>query len=311
MATVQQPTNTSAPVNSGADNIRSIVKRLSDKTKHFLPKDVMLDTFTEFCVMAFETSKDLYLCTEESIEKAINFAARDGLYPDGIDASFTWRSGGKVQGADGKDIWIKVVVYTPMVKGVIKNLIRYSDVATVAPDNVYSNDKISIKKGTNPVVEHEIALTNRGEYIGTYCVFTLKDNSQMIEWMSKEDIETVMNSQRPQRPSEDWATKNPKWYQEALDKHNNWQPTNIWQTWFGEMAKKTVIRRLAKLVAKREGYFEYYEDDSQPKQQIEQPQTLEPAYRMPTKQEQEMLTGAGVVMGAIIPNNKVLNGDEF
>lgn len=88
---------------------------------------------------------------------------------------------------------------------------------------VYSNDNY-VNTGIDTAPEHTYsAFGKRGDMVGAYCVAKLADGSFMTEEMTAEDINRIKGrSQSAKGNSSPWSTD------------------------FGEMAKKTVIKRAAK-----------------------------------------------------------------
>jgi hypothetical protein len=77
-------------------------------------------------------------------------------------------------------------------------------------------------RGMNPTLEHVPAISNRGAFVGAYCVYTLPDGSKDFQFMSADDIEHI-RSLAPGKNSPAWMN----------------HP--------GEMRKKTVVRRTMKI----------------------------------------------------------------
>jgi recombinational DNA repair protein RecT len=111
----------------------------------------------------------------------------------------------------------------PMIAGILKKIRQSGEVAKVSAQVVYANDKFVVKYGFDEDVEHIPPALNepRGDPIGAYATAVLKDGSQLLEVMSLEDIQAVRKVSRA-------ANNGP------------------WVTWFGEMARKSVMRRLSK-----------------------------------------------------------------
>jgi recombination protein RecT len=109
-------------------------------------------------------------------------------------------------------------------KGLVQLIMRSEQVDSIWAFNTYRNEKIKITYGTKPDIQHEPLTdgSDRGEYIGTYAVALLKgESTPKFEWMQKSEIEGIRS--RSKTPN-----KGP------------------WVTDFGEMARKTTIRRIAK-----------------------------------------------------------------
>lgn len=168
--------------------------------------------------LAASRNPDLMKCTPESVLKAAMGASQLGLDPSGTlgSAYLVPFYNGKIQAMEA--------LFIPGYRGLIDLLRRHCD-AQVEARLVYRNDKFRVSYGTTPTIEHEPALDgneNDDEIVAAYSVFTWPDGRKGFEVMSRAEIEKVRNSSR--------AGKAGPWVQ-----------------WFGEMCKKTVVRRGVKL----------------------------------------------------------------
>lgn len=120
------------------------------------------------------------------------------------------------------------VCLEPSYMGLVKILTDAGSVVAVRSVLICEHDEYEVFEGTSPGIRHRINLTNRGEVIGAYAVGTLANGLQQFEIMSRADIDSIM------RRSE--SVKAGK--------------SSPWNTDFGEMARKTVIRRLVKYLPK-------------------------------------------------------------
>jgi recombination protein RecT len=121
-------------------------------------------------------------------------------------------------------------------RGYLKLIRRSRAVSFVDTQIVYMNDRFDIQFGTDPRIVHVpllygergedgALLSDRGSYRGAYAWAELVGTPRpMIEWMTLEDIEQV----RKASPSVIAGRSSP------------------WDNWYGEMARKSPIRRLAK-----------------------------------------------------------------
>lgn len=100
---------------------------------------------------------------------------------------------------------------------------------TVSAQVVYENDKFSLQYGVEDKLEHRPALDNRGKPIGAFVVFKYKDGGYSFDFMSTADIEKIRERSKASGLGEKDSKKVP------------------WVTDWDEMAKKTVIKRHAKL----------------------------------------------------------------
>ncbi len=115
--------------------------------------------------------------------------------------------------------------------GLIKILTDTGSVKNIESRIVYSNEPFEIEQGSSPYVKHGIAPTkDKGHIIGVYSAATLNDGSKSVEWMYKEDIDSIMQRS------------------EAV-KADKMSP---WKTDYDQMARKTVVKRHYKFLPKSE-----------------------------------------------------------
>lgn len=189
--------------------LRQNLTQMAPELKMALPAHVSVDKFSRVAMTAIQNNPDLVNADRKSLFGAIVRLAQDGLLPDGREAALVM-FGGKAQAM-------------PMIAGVLKKVRQSGDVSKVSAQVVYENDEFVWHLGFDEDVTHNPPPLNkpRGEAIGAYATAVLKDGSRLLEVMSHEEIEKVRSVSR--------AKGNGPWVQ-----------------WWGEMARKTVMRRLAK-----------------------------------------------------------------
>lgn len=108
-------------------------------------------------------------------------------------------------------------------QGLVELARRSGEISEIYAECVYMNDKFIYEMGLNKRLEHIPDFSgDRGEFKCCYAVAKYKDGGNHIVVMSREDIDRIKG-----------GTK----YKNA-----------VWDSHFDEMAKKTAIRRLAKLL---------------------------------------------------------------
>ncbi len=189
--------------------IRQNLTQMAPEFRAALPAHVSVEKFTRVAQTAIQNNPDLMNADRRSLFGAIVRLAQDGLLPDGREAALVM-FGNKAQAM-------------PMIAGVLKKVRQSGEVSYVSAQIVYTNDKFKWTLGFDENVEHEPAPLDQepGEAIAAYAVAVLKDGSRLLEVMRKSEIEKVRAVSR--------SGKN-----------------GPWVTWWGEMARKTVMRRLSK-----------------------------------------------------------------
>lgn len=189
--------------------IRQNLEVMAPQFKAALPAHVTVEKFSRVAMTAIQNNPQLQNADRGSLFGAVVRLAQDGLLPDGREAALVM-FGNKAQAM-------------PMIAGILKKIRQSGDVSYVSAQIVYENDKFKWSLGFDEAIEHEPAPLDQepGEPIAAYAVAVLKDGSRLLEVMRKSEIEKVRAVSR--------AARNGPWVQ-----------------WWGEMARKTVMRRLSK-----------------------------------------------------------------
>lgn len=115
--------------------------------------------------------------------------------------------------------------------GMIKILTDAGAVKNVDAGVIYSNDKFDFRRGSDPYFKHQPALSQRGEKVGAYAIAFLRDGGFQFEILGREELEKIRAT------SESWKNEEGRKY-------------SPWETWEDEMWKKSVLKRLFKLLPK-------------------------------------------------------------
>lgn len=194
------------------DAMRNTLTRMEAEFKSALPPQIPPAKFIRTTLTAVQMNPELLDADRRSLLGACMKAAQDGLLLDGREAApviFRTKEGPKVQ-------------YMPMVGGLLKKIRNSGELASISANVVYQNDHFSYELGDYERIEHKPFLgSDRGQPIAVYAVARTKDGAVYREVMSVADVEKVRASSRA-------ANAGP------------------WVQWWDEMARKTVIRRIAK-----------------------------------------------------------------
>lgn len=177
------------------------------KIAQALPEGVSVDRFTRVTLTAIQQNPNILNGDRQTLYNAVIRCAQDGLQPDGKEAALV-SYGDKVQ-------------YMPMIGGLRKIAAKYG--ITIAANAVHENDDFTYELGFEPTVTHRPPPLGqpRGEAIGAYAVATDREGRKYLEVMSKDEIEKVRSASRSGK-------------------------SGPWAQWWGEMARKTVARRIWK-----------------------------------------------------------------
>ena len=190
--------------------------RRAEELQQILPAHIPPARFTRVVLTAVQQNRDLLLVNPNALFRACIQCAQDGLLPDGREAvlvTYQIRQGDKAGQI--------VISYQPMIAGIRKKVRNSGEIASWEADLVYENDVFELHRGTDPKIVHRPAMTNRGRLIAVYSVALFKSGERSSDWMTLEEVASIRTRSRS-------ANKGP------------------WVTDFGEMVKKTMLRRHSK-----------------------------------------------------------------
>jgi recombination protein RecT len=179
-----------------------------------LPKHIPVDRFRRIILTAVQNDPNLLNADRGSFWNAAMKAAQDGLLPDG-------RLGAMVIYASKRG---PTVQWLPMISGIRQKVRNSGEVATWEVHNVHEKDLFDYELGDHPRIVHRPARgPERGKIIAAYSIAVLRggDISREVMWI--DEIEAIRKSSKAGE-------------------------SGPWKTHFGEMAKKTVARRHAKVL---------------------------------------------------------------
>lgn len=202
-------TTTNGKAVSPVEQIRQQLLRMEPEFKSALPSHITPAKFQRVLMTVLQQSPDLLNADRRSLFASCLKCAADGLVPDGREAALVLFSG-KVQ-------------YMPMFAGIQKRVRNSGEVASLQAHVIYENDKFLIRRGLSETLEHEPLFPgDRGKPIGAYAIAKFKDDSDPVfEIMDLNQIEAVRKVSRSGQ-------------------------NGPWKSWWDEMARKTVFRRLSK-----------------------------------------------------------------
>lgn len=219
----------------------SLKRQLEASKGEFLPlfggSAQNVDRFVRVVLNAVLANPDLLDVDRRSLVAACMKAAQDGLMPDGREAVLNIYNT-KVK-RDGKEMWVKMAQYLPMVGGLVKKLYESGEVTYIDAACVYANDRFVYRRGDSPSLEHEPTMDDTpGPIVAAYTVIKLKNGEVKREVMPKRDIEAVR----------------------AASKSGNNGP---WVTWYDQQAIKSVIKRAYKQLPKADAFEKLVDADNQ------------------------------------------------
>lgn len=198
-------------------------KTMRNEIAKALPKGIDPDRFIRTVVTSVQMNPDLAFADRRSLIGSCMKAAQDGLMPDGREAVLNIYNTKVKQ--ENREVWIKMVQYLPMVRGLIKVARNSGEIASIDAAAVYEKDHFRFTRGDDPKIEHEpyLGADEAGPVVAAYMIAKLTNGEVHREVMSRRDIEKVRAASK--------AASGPGW-----------------TTWYDQFAIKSVLKRGTKLL---------------------------------------------------------------
>ena len=205
------------------EQIAHLLNTKKGEIAKMLPKHLNAERLLKVAQIAATTTPALTKCDVASLEGAIGQCAQMGLEPNTVlGHAYLVPFNTKRKDGNGNERWVNSVQVIIGYKGLIDLARRSGQIVSIAAHEVCENDQFDLVYGLDEKLEHRPAMGERGPLIGVYAVAKLKDGGHCFEFMSKLQVEQIMRSTQSKGAYGPWKDN------------------------FTEMARKTVIRRLAK-----------------------------------------------------------------
>lgn len=181
-----------------------------------IPRHLSAERLVRVACSAASRQPLLLQCTPASFLQGFMLAAQLGLEPNGPmgHAYLIPYRNGKTGQYEAQ--------FQVGYRGLVDLARRSGQIVSIEAHCVYANEKHRVVYGLETVLEHEPLLSgDRGPFLAVYAVAHLKDGGVQAEVMTLADIN-------------------------AIRKRSRSGDSGPWVTDFGEMARKTVIKRLCK-----------------------------------------------------------------
>lgn len=205
-----------------------IEKKMQDAG--FNPEQVKREI--SFAIQSINKSAQLQKCSGESVLQAVVNIANVGLTlnPAAREAYLIprWNNLSKSMEAS----------LDPSYIGLVKLLTDTGSVKSMVCQLVYEGDtfEIDLANNLNPVVHKpELSSARKGNLRGVYALATLSDNTRQVEWMDIEEVNQIRDRSETYKAFKENKIKSCTW---ASD--------------YGEMTRKTVIKRIYKYLPRSE-----------------------------------------------------------
>jgi recombination protein RecT len=199
--------------------ITDVLDKGGAQFRRALPEHIPVERFKRVAQTAILNSPILMRADPRALLTELVKAAQDGLLPDGREAAIVPTGAG--------------VSYRPMVAGILKKARNSGEIAGISCEVAYKGEKFSVVLGDEPKITHErdLEAADDAPWVAVYAVATLKSGEKVRAVMTRAQVFRI---------------------RDRSDAYRAWKAGKIkstpWDTDPEEMAKKTVIKRLAKLL---------------------------------------------------------------
>ena len=196
--------------------MQGTIEKMAPKFSEALPQHMEVNKFISVLKLTLNRNPKLLQADKNSLMQTFMCAAKDGLYLDGREAA-------AVQ-------YGQQINYLPMVEGVIKLMHNSGLIKSICAEVVYEKDLFDYELGSNPHITHKPCITgDRGKPVCVYAIAVTTNEGSYYEVMSMSDINKCREVSKASS-----------------------SPHSPWVKWFDQMAKKTVMHRIAKRLPKND-----------------------------------------------------------
>jgi recombination protein RecT len=199
------------------DTVNALLQRSQAQIMRALPRHVTPDRFSRIVLTEIRKNPELGLCDPMSLLGAIIQCAQLGLEPgSGLGHAYLIPFNNRKRN-------VKEVQFIPGYRGLIDLARRSGQVETISARIVHEKDFFRFQYGDEEKIEHvpfEGAEEEAGRITHAYAVARLKGGGVQREVMTRTQIDRVRDRKQGSNP--------------------------VWDSDFDEMARKTVVRRIAK-----------------------------------------------------------------
>lgn len=191
------------PARPAAD-FPALLEKSRGEIAKILPEGMSVDRVSRIALTAYKLNPDIRDCDPVSILAAVMKCAELGLEPGGAL----------------KEAWL--VPYQRQCQfqlsyfGALQLARRSGQFLSIAARLVHRNDHFVYEYAPDLVFAHRPALKDPGDVVGAYAYFKLANGESEVEYMTAAQVEEVRQFSRA---------------------------GPVWKTYWGEMAKKTVLKR--------------------------------------------------------------------
>lgn len=205
-------------VQERVSNVRAALGKMQGQLALALPRHMTPERMARVAMTAIQKTPALQECTTYSLIGAIVEASQLGLEPDGVLGH------AYLVPFRNKKTGNKECQLIPGYKGLIDLARRSGQLSTIYAHIVRERDDFDFAYGLEPILRHRPTDSpDAGRIIAVYAVAKLRDGGVQFDVMWKREVE-------------------------AIRKRSKASNDGPWVTDYDEMAKKTVLRRLCKML---------------------------------------------------------------
>jgi recombination protein RecT len=203
-------------------SVQTLLDKYKPQIAAALPKHINADKMVRIALTSISKNPKLLECDQRSLLGAVVQAAQLGLSPDGVlgEAYLVPFYNGKKKTYE--------VSFIVGYKGLVSLAMRSGQVASFQGRVVYDSDHFEYELGLNEKLIHKPS-GKKGNITHAYAVLKFNNGGQMFELMSKDELDQIRDKSQNHI---------------SAKKFNK---PSVWDEYYEEMAKKTVVRKLAKL----------------------------------------------------------------
>jgi recombination protein RecT len=200
-------------VQAEVEDFPRLLERSKGEIAKVLPEGVSVDRVCRMALTAYKMNPGLRDCTPISILSSVMKAAELGLEPHG-GLKQCWLI--PFRNTEKK---VKECTFQLGYQGALELARRSGQFRVIRAIMVHERDEFAFERDPRPRIFHRPALSDPGAAIGAYAYAILESGETEIEWLNVADLQKIRDTSRS---------------------------ADIWNVWYDEMCKKTVLKRFLK-----------------------------------------------------------------
>jgi len=171
-------------------------------------------------IIAVTKDPEILTADRASLMMAFRACAQYGVHPDGVEATIQVHKTRVKQ--NGQDVYIKKATLMPMVRGIIKRILKSGRIKLVYAEVVCDGEtfKLDLSQGDRrPIHDFDPFDRDLTKIKGSYAVVTYENGTIDCEPVPRSELDKIRKVAKTQ---------------------------NVWDNWFSEKSKVAAIKRLAK-----------------------------------------------------------------